>query len=90
MIVKEIMNVVSTYVVPFSELGGLVSRLDCLVSFAVAAELAPIPYVKPQVVDRGQGHTILLEQVRFLEQVLEFYLSRISNLENEWRMNNME
>ena len=80
MIVKEIMNVVSTYVVPFSELGGLVSRLDCLVSFAVAAELAPIPYVKPQVVDRGQGHTILLEQVR-----CKFFL-RCSNSENEWNM----
>ena len=35
----------------FSEIGQLVSLLDCLVGFAVVAVTAPIPYSKPKIVD---------------------------------------
>ena len=45
------MEITCGYATFFSEIGQLVSHLDCLVGFAVAAVTAPIPYSKPKIVD---------------------------------------
>lgn len=54
-VVKEILEIAVGYVPFISELGHLCSKLDCLVSFAVASVSAPIPYTKPEIVDRSTG-----------------------------------
>ena len=41
------------------ELSGLCSKLDCLVSFAIASECAPIPYTKPIIIEREEGEMVL-------------------------------
>ena len=51
--------VISGYAPILTELGALCSKLDCLVSFAVAAECAPIPYTKPVVTNRDEGELVL-------------------------------
>ncbi len=50
---------------------SLVSRLDCLVSFAVAADSASLPYVKPEILDDDEDQVLQLEQARhpILEQM---------------------
>ena len=48
---KQILEITCGYATFFSEIGQLVSHLDCLVGFAVAAVTAPIPYSKPKIVD---------------------------------------
>ena len=41
------------------ELGNLCSKIDCLVSFAIASECAPIPYSKPIIIEREEGQMVL-------------------------------
>ena len=53
--------------------------VDCLVAFAVAAEQAPIPYVKPQVVART-GETAQEEQELVLEQARHPCLETMENI----------
>ena len=59
--------------IPFiAELGRLCSKLDVLVGFAVASTSAPVPYVKPEVVERDEG-VLQLDDARHpcLEQVID-------------------
>ena len=62
-VVSEILTIAEGYVDLFCQLGSLTSYLDCLVSFAIATDQAPIPYVKPEVVERSEG-ILELEQAR--------------------------
>lgn len=49
------------YLGPLTALNNELAQLDCLLSFAVAAVSAPIPYVRPEMFAEGSGHLQLLD-----------------------------
>jgi len=62
-IVSEIIKIAETYHSHFLTLYGLISRLDCLVSLATAANSEAVPWTKPEIADDGQG-VVVLKQAR--------------------------
>ncbi len=88
-IVDEILQIAEGYGVHLLNLYNILSKLDCLVSFAVAADGAPLPYVKPEVVadaeidsqvfDLKEARHPILEQmgVNFIPN--DTYLDRSNN-----------
>ena len=62
-VVKEVMGVAAGYIDSLQYLNDHLSILDVLTSFAVSTINAPIPYIRPQMLEKGTG-TIELLQVR--------------------------
>ena len=62
-VIKEILQVVAGYCDPLQYLNDTLAQLDVLTSFAVSAISAPVPYVRPTLLERGSG-TLELKQVR--------------------------
>lgn len=58
-IVEEIVKVAVGYAAPLTSLNNEFAQLDCLASFAVAAQTAPCPYVRPTILAEGSGELIL-------------------------------
>lgn len=52
-IVEEVIRVALGYLPALTTLNNIIAQLDCLISFAVAAESAPVPYVRPEMVSDG-------------------------------------
>lgn len=52
-IVDEVIRVALGYLGTFTRLNNHIAELDCLLSFAIAAVSAPIPYVKPKMSDKS-------------------------------------
>ncbi|XP_035909344.1 DNA mismatch repair protein spellchecker 1 [Anopheles stephensi] len=62
-IVAEVIRVAIGYIEPWTMLNNQIAQLDCLVSFAVSACTAPIPYVRPKMQKDGP-RVLKLSQIR--------------------------
>ncbi|KAK7471034.1 MSH2 protein [Stygiomarasmius scandens] len=58
-LVKEVVNIASTYTPVLESLDNVIAHLDVIISFAHVAVNAPEAYVKPTVVQSGEGDLIL-------------------------------
>ncbi|KAF9265861.1 DNA mismatch repair protein [Marasmius fiardii PR-910] len=60
-LVKEVVNIASTYAPVLEALDYVIAHLDVILSFAHVSVNAPIPYVKPEMTASGTGDLILQE-----------------------------
>lgn len=77
-IVDEIVKTALGYTGPITCLNNLLAQVDCLVSFAVAATSAPIPYTRPKMLPEGSG-VLKLSKVRHPCLELQDDISFIAN-----------
>lgn len=77
-IVEEIIKVAVGYAAPLTSLNNEFAQLDCLVSFAIAAQAAPTPYIRPKILPEGSGE-LVLKDVRHPCLELQEHITFIAN-----------
>lgn len=77
-IVNEVIRVAIGYLGPLTTLNFQLAQIDCLVSFAIAAKNAPIPYVRPKMLPEGSG-ILHLKNIRHPCLELQEDVSYIAN-----------
>ncbi|RDX54685.1 DNA mismatch repair protein [Lentinus brumalis] len=60
-LVKEVVNIASTYTPVLETLNNVIAHLDVIISLAHVAVNAPESYVKPEILERGSGSLVLRE-----------------------------
>ncbi|TFK39373.1 DNA mismatch repair protein MSH2 [Crucibulum laeve] len=60
-LVKEVVNIASTYTPVLESLDNVIAHLDVILSFAHVSLNAPTPYTKPKVLAQGTGSLVLSE-----------------------------
>ncbi|KAG8940904.1 MutS-like protein [Tulasnella sp. 424] len=60
-LVKEVISIASTYIPVLEDLDNIIAHLDVIVSFAHVSADASVPYVKPNVLEKGTGDLLLKE-----------------------------
>ncbi|TKY85515.1 hypothetical protein EX895_005677 [Sporisorium graminicola] len=63
-LVKEVIQIASSYCPPLEKLNVVLAHLDVIVSFAHVSDSAPIPYVKPAVSEKGTNADVDLREAR--------------------------
>ncbi|WRT70598.1 uncharacterized protein IL334_007596 [Kwoniella shivajii] len=58
-LVKEVVGVAATYIPILEILDNIIAAIDVVISFAHVSALAPIPYVKPKLTEKGTGDVVL-------------------------------
>lgn len=58
-LVKEVVNIASSYAPVLELLDNLIAAVDVVVSFAHVSANAPVPYVKPVIKERGSGDVVV-------------------------------
>lgn len=77
------------YLSPLTCLNNQIAQLDCLLSFAIAAVTAPIPYVRPKMYSEETGHLELLElrhPCLELQKDVQFIANDVKFKQNEINM----
>ncbi|XP_013099800.2 DNA mismatch repair protein spellchecker 1 [Stomoxys calcitrans] len=77
-IVEEIIKVAVGYAAPLTSLNNEFAQLDCLVSFGIVAQSAPIPYVRPKMLEEGSGE-LVLKDIRHPCLELQEHINFIAN-----------
>ncbi|BGP27056.1 DNA mismatch repair protein MSH2 [Rhodotorula toruloides] len=62
-LVKEVIQIASSYCEVLETLNTVIAHVDVITSIATSSLLAPIPYIKPTVFERGGG-SLKLEEAR--------------------------
>lgn len=63
-LVKEVIQIASSYCSPLEKLNVVLAHLDVIVSFAQVSENAPMPYTKPIVSEKGTNADVDLRSAR--------------------------
>ncbi|EPQ31019.1 uncharacterized protein PFL1_01208 [Pseudozyma flocculosa PF-1] len=63
-LVREVIQIASTYCPPLEQLNVVVAQLDVIVSFAHVSDNAPVPYVKPKVEEKGKSADLRIHEAR--------------------------
>ncbi|GJJ10537.1 hypothetical protein Clacol_004764 [Clathrus columnatus] len=60
-LVKEVVKIASTYVPVLESLNTMIAHLDVIVCFSHVSSNAPIPYIRPTLLEKGEGRLLLTE-----------------------------
>ncbi|SNX87257.1 probable DNA mismatch repair protein MSH2 [Melanopsichium pennsylvanicum] len=63
-LVKEVIHIASSYCPPLEKLNAVLAHLDVIVSFAHVSDSAPIPYVKPEIKEKGTNSDLDIHEAR--------------------------
>ncbi|PWN39386.1 putative DNA mismatch repair protein MSH2 [Ceraceosorus guamensis] len=63
-LVKDVIGIAASYCPPLERLNVLLANLDVLLSFAHVSACAPVPYTRPQIVEKGSEARLRVEEAR--------------------------
>lgn len=86
-LVKQVIAVAAGYCPPLEALNVIIAQLDVLVCYAHVSVNAPIPYIHPKIVAKGNGGSLDLKEVRHpcleVQEDLNFIPNDVEMIEDE-------